>query len=136
MSFNYLVKLLCTIDSEAADDLETMAQTQPGFIQSYSLDRCFVWSDSPQGFAHWDSVHCKLNESSEYIDFQGYMGLIKRVESIDPAASEYLRLMIHNDDPSLNCSSYLDECFGWGNTPQGFAYWQRINAKLKTISTI
>lgn len=64
------------------------------------------------------------------------MELVRRVEKINPAAGAFMRGLLDTEAYDFSYCDSLSSCFVWKNTPQGFNYWERINAKLKTILTI
>jgi hypothetical protein len=131
MSFNYLVKLVEKIDASAAVALVELSRTLEEFEQLSTLDQCFYWVNSPQGWQYWKSVDTKLSNFSDYRDYLGYLRLISRVEKVDIGAAIYLREFL--DSPqgdTFSCSDRLDTSFFWDETPQGATYWGYIMDKL------
>lgn len=94
----------------------------------------YICDRTPQGFEYWRSVESKLEVLPEYIEFQGYMELVRRVEKIDPVAGAFMRYLLNTEGDTLSCSDSLSECFLWYDTPQGHKYWAELEEKLLSLT--
>lgn len=59
--------------------------------------------------------------------------LIAKVREIDPAAADYLEgdaKLLRSWAPALEGCETLDALFMWDRSPQGHAYWERIDDEI------
>ena len=63
---------------------------------------------------------------------QAYLQLVEKVRTIDPEAAEYMIFHAPHMDTlgGFKLTGDLSYAFRWFETPQGYAYWEKIYRKL------
>jgi hypothetical protein len=75
--------------------------------------------------------HHQQDESLDYLVGQQrlYFALISDVEKLSPEAADYMR-SLPKSGVDVTYSGLLSQCFVWNETPQGVAFWSKLNTQL------